>query len=618
VSFGIPVRNGLAVGLLASTFLTSRRAGGPFPGASLYLNMLSGSLDSRVTFSRGSNATLVDSTGQITYAPSNLLLRSQEFNDAVWQKLNSSVVTNATTAPDGTMTAEKLVENTATSSHFVSQNGGNIGDIETLSVYAKRAERFWMRLDIGARSAFFNLDNGTVAPSGAATSITAVGDGWYRCSMRTVRETANFNFIYTALSNAPSSSYTGDGVSGIFIWGAQREQVTYQTVPGPYVATTSAAYYGPRFDHNPVTLAPLGLLIEEARTNLAVYSAQFDDAAWVKTRANVTANVTVSPDGTTNADKLAVDTTAATTHRLNLTTTLTAAAHTLSVYAKKAELNFLILQLNTVVNSLTWFNLDAGTISTLGSGVTATITNAGNGWYRCTITGTTTVGTNDAVIYPADANGVSTTTVANGTSGIFLYGAQLEAGAFATSYIPTVASQVTRNADVANMSGTNFSSWYNQPEGTLVADFTFAVAQPNLATLPRFIGAVDSSGLTPTSGTAITGYQRVGGTTQMQIALGTSQIGTHKAAMAYGATSTVSLDGAVATSVTGSTAGSMNSLFLGIASNAFHNTSGQVWYRQIAYFNSRLPNAQLQTLTAPPLTSPLFMNFTTGSYTVGY
>ena len=176
--------------------------------------------------------------------------------------------------------------------------------------------------------------------------------------------------------------------------------------------------------------------------------------------------------------------------------------------------------------------------------------------------------------------------------------AQLEVGSFATSFIPTGASPVTRAADVATMTGTNFSSWYNQTEGTLVAGFTFAAAQPNFSTLPRFTGAADSVGLSPTSGTAITGYQRVGGVTQMQTALGTSQIGTSKAAVTYGSTSCTALNGAAGSSVVGSTAGAMTSFVMGMASSYFHNATGQVWYRQITYYNTRLPNATLQVLTA--------------------
>ena len=587
-------------------------SGGPFPGASLYLNLLSGtSLDSRVTFSRGGNATLVDGTGRIVYAPANLLLRSEEFNDANWQKLFTSVTANTTAAPDNNTTADTLTASATTAEHvLLSAVGMGVsilaGVTYAISIYVKAGTSSFIQINgptsFGADAfANFNVATGTVGTVGSAAtaSIQDVGNGWYRCSMVAPALVASgrVNFTMTTSATAPrQESWTATGTETLFIWGAQLEPVTYQTVPGPYVATTSAAYYGPRFDYNPVTLAPLGLLIEEQRVNLLTYSAQFDDAAWLKLSGGtgvapvVTANAGVAPDGTTTADRVVLNRGAGTTSsdisRLFQNTGTLATVGMLSVWMRSFDgvSSYSVRLLNSF-----------GELN-----VTVTPT-----WQRFSVVSTST-STNAQIAVRGDQN--------QQTADVLIWGAQLEAGSFATSYIPTVASQVTRLADVANMTGTNFSSWYNQPEGTFFADFTFAVPQPNLATLPRFIGASDSAGLTPTGGTAITGYQRVGGTTQMQIALGTSQIGTHKAAMAYGAISTTALNGAAATGVTGSTAGSMNALFLGIASNAFHNTSGQVWYRQIAYFNTRLPNAQLEALTAPPLITSLSLDFLNGVY----
>jgi len=217
---------------------------------------------------------------------------------------------------------------------------------------------------------------------------------------------------------------------------------------------------------------------------------------------------------------------------------------------------------------------------TLSGAATATITGTGAYPTRTTYTFTPTAGTLTCTV-----------------SGTVQY-ANCEAGSFATSFIPTAGSTVVRSPDTATMTGANFTSWYNQSQGTLLANFTFAVAQPNFSTLPRFIGAADSAGLTPSSGTAITGYQRVGGTTQMQIALGSSQIGTQKAAMTYGAKDNVALNGAKGSSVSGSTAGSMTSFILGIGTNFFHNATGQVWYRGITYYPQSSSDAQLQALTS--------------------
>jgi hypothetical protein len=120
----------------------------------------------------------------------------------------------------------------------------------------------------------------------------------------------------------------------------------------------------------------------------------------------------------------------------------------------------------TNVNHTATFNLSTGT-AVAPSNATSTITNFGNGWYRCSITftsGATGNGFFDTYIN----NGSTTSYVGDGTSGIFAWGAQLETGAFGTSYIPTVATSVTRNADIASMTGTNFTSWFNASEGAFM------------------------------------------------------------------------------------------------------------------------------------------------------
>lgn len=233
----------------------------------------------------------------------------------------------------------------------------------------------------------------------------------------------------------------------------------------------------PRIDFDAVTGACKGLLIEEQRTNLLTYSEQFDNAVWAKTRATVTANAATAPDGTMTADKLVEDTTASATHYIGLVTnavTFTAVTHCGSAYVKAGERSrlqaILVDSVGIVSGASTIFDLTAGTVV---SGSQGAISPVGSGWYRISIYGTPAAG-----LTPSGGglrihldNGTTQTYTGDGTSGLFIWGAQLEAGAFPTSYIPTVASQVTRVADVASMTGANFSSWYRQDEGSFVADF---------------------------------------------------------------------------------------------------------------------------------------------------
>ena len=241
---------------------------------------------------------------------------------------------------------------------------------------------------------------------------------------------------------------------------------------------TTAAINEARFDFNPSTLAAQGLLIEESRTNLLLRSAEFDNASWVKTNSSVTANATAAPDGTTSGDKL-LDNTTNGQHWLRQDTTVVAnTTHTVSLFIKAAERNqvrFGLLNASTLANgAYAAFNVSTGTISgqtTAGSAtnVAYSITAVGNGWYRCTVTAT--VDNSSTSITPfigvLDASG-NASYAGTGTDGIFLWGAQLEAGAFPTSYIPTTTTALTRSADVASVN--TLSPWYNATEGTIYVE----------------------------------------------------------------------------------------------------------------------------------------------------
>jgi hypothetical protein len=584
------------------------------------LDFLQPYLDSRITFSRGSNATLVDATGKITYAPANLILQSQTFDNASWAKSQSTVTADATTAPDGTITADKLVEDSTTNIHQIIQSAASgIGVVETFSVYAKQAGRQWVVLQLGSgASSYFNLATGVVGTTvGGTATITNVGDGWYRCSITGTRVASNNNFILLASADTVTT-YLGNGTSGVFIWGAQLEPVTYQTTPSPYVATTASAYYGPRFDYDPVTLAPKGLLIEEARTNLLVQSENFA-TTWSgpPITGTLTANATASPAGTGNATLFAPSNTAV-NHDITQTVTAAAVSYTLSVYAKAQLYSHLFLQyFDGTTDRLAYFNLSTGAIGTTSGSPSPTITAVGNGWYRCTTTFTGVVGRNGFVVGAAPSDG-GRAVAGNGTSGIYIWGAQLEQAAFATSYIPTVASTVTRSADVATMTGTNFSSWYNQSEGAFVAVGSINVATANSGSAGTVSDGTNNNRVLTGFEPSVQGFVAVGGVAQVSLLGGTAAVSVvNRIAFAIKANDfALTLNGAtVVTDVSGTvpTVDRFNIGANGLGSGSFLN--GHI--RAIAYYNTRLPNAQLQTLTAPSLATTLTMSFTDQAYTVG-
>lgn len=242
----------------------------------------------------------------------------------------------------------------------------------------------------------------------------------------------------------------------------------------------------PRFDYDPATLAAKGVLIEEARTNLFTYSAEFDNVIWNKLRCSISANSVASPDGGTNADTLQEDGVAsASSRRAGIDPTLSdSTTYTFSFYAKKKDFDYIagyVVNKSGTVNGFTYFNINTGTLGNVTSGVTASIVSAGNGWYRCVLTYASETGATTAATYMtlAASNGSVTLNDTN-TLGTYVWGAQLEPGAFATSYIPTAGSAVTRSADSLSMTGTNFSSWWNATEGT----FYFEGDSPGSGTRP--------------------------------------------------------------------------------------------------------------------------------------
>jgi hypothetical protein len=375
---------------------------------------------------------------------------------------------------------------------------------------------------------------------------------------------------------------------------------TTATFTGSNGLIQTAAIDAPRFDYNPTTLASLGLLIEGQRVNLWTYSEQFDNAAWTKTNSSITANTVIAPDGALTGDKITSNISQLGFVVQSLSQT-TGTAYTVSVYAKAGEYNFCQLRITgTVVASITraYFNLANGTTTGVAN-CTASITPAGNGWYRCSITYTTVATATASPRIYGQVN--ASDTVGDGTSGIYIWGAQLEAGAFATSYIPTVASQVTRAADFASITGTNFSSWYNASEGTFYADFT-PLSSDYLANKNLFL-ASDNTASNFNGLRYVTSGSRPGlgvtsaGATQANISTGTMVAGTsYRIAGAYKVNDfAVSRNGAAAGTDTSGTVPVVNRAEIGALAGA---NIGSQHLARLAYYPRRLANAELQGITA--------------------
>lgn len=480
------LRSGLRNGGLRRGGLHAGLEGGSiFNIASLDLNFARyKNIGSLVTFTRASSGTFVGSDGVLRTAVTNLLLQSEDFSTS-WFNFGTTETVNATTAPNGTNTADEIIEDTTNANHIVVQNfASTSGTVYSFSCYLKAGVRSFAFLDVNATGTLHavsvNLSTGAVSTAiGSPTGATSIvlPNGWYRVAFSYTSGTTGTVSHEIRISTDgvwANRTYTGNGTGSVFAWGAQLE---LSATVGEYIPTTSTINSAPRFDHNPITGESLGLLVEEARTNLQVRSEEFDNTGtWSRTGlSTVTANSSIAPDSLTTADTLVEDASTG-SHRVFATTSSLAAStsYSLSVYVKASTRTIVRVEVRDSVGAFAAqdFNLTTQAIISAGSG-TGAISALGNGWFRCTVTGTTSVlgGVGVVLIYSMQVAGNATYTGTNGTSAILLWGAQVEAGAFPTSYIPTTSATATatRSADVASITAANFSSWYNQTEGTVFA-----------------------------------------------------------------------------------------------------------------------------------------------------
>jgi hypothetical protein len=225
----------------------------------------------------------------------------------------------------------------------------------------------------------------------------------------------------------------------------------------------------PRIDYRNAngSLSSTGrLLLEPQRTNLVTFSEQFDSVTWAKTQATVTANAAVSPDGYQDADKIVANTTNA-VHNVNQTVIVgTSTTYTASIYAKKGEYSALRINFISSANAFVSVNLNTGVIQSFGGSIylSSSITSVGNDWYRVTMTFLPTISSSLNFIIE---NPVGTVTFAgDNTSGIFLWGAQMEVGSYPTTYIPTTTAAVTRVADSFTRSNVFTNGFITSAGGT--------------------------------------------------------------------------------------------------------------------------------------------------------
>ena len=552
-----------------------------------------------VDFTRASSATYVDGDGLIKTATTNLLLQSEDFS-TTWLG-TAAVTTNTADSPFGELSADTLTYNSVESKRYQNVTTAS-STTYTFSV--------WMRATTGTFELKLSRTNG-VSWSGATVSAPiTLTTTWQRYSL-TFTTGMSDTLSGLVIGNENLTAYTLPATGSIYIWGAQLEQ---SSTVGEYIPTTSTINSAPRFDHDPTTGESLGLLVEESRTNLALRSSELTATSiWVRTGVSFDANAATAPDGSTDADKMIAGT-APSEQRIrdDIGSLSSNASYTLSIFAKAAGYNYLVINHGDylVADYNTWFDLATGTVETNPAGSTAKIEDVGNGWYRCSVTRTTTATQNtiSARFLVSNADNVTSFT-GNGTSGIYIWGAQLEQSSYATSYIPTTGSTATRAADVSTSAATTVfeSDWYRQDEGTVFTSFNLDTNRSYTGTFRHLLHIT----LTANNNSSVGVLVDSSGRYQLQVRDNNSNVATPFTSTNAGETSLVAAvykvdDFAIAAngeapatdnSGAAPTTDSPEQMVIGGVRDG--NTLGILngTIRRLTYWPTRLPNEVLQTIT---------------------
>jgi hypothetical protein len=409
----------------------------------------------------------------------NLLTYSEVIDDASWSKTRSSVSANSVANPiDGATTADTIIDTIdANTQHYFSKAVSKAASslTYTFSAYGRRKERdFVLRVtDTGFTNgcrAFFNLTTGALLSSDAfgagfaivgtpsATSVIASdGSQWYRCQITVTTDTSAFVRAAIELIEAgiADDTYTGDGTSGVYVYGLQLEYGS--------VATTYWSVLGTVGLRAADSLTSSATGFSDSRTNILRYSEQMDHAAWAKTDVTITANDAASPLGDTTAD-LCTEGAAGTanTAQPGAAGQPADSIYTISVYIKRGNCDWVRLNASSTGGTVrVWFNVALGTqgatplITGTDTLVSSGIVSAGGGWYRLYIVAQTSGGaTQNSISFfsaLADAN------VARAAAGAtyHAWGGQMVLGSTLTNYLPVAGTAVS--AAQTGLSTTNGS-----------------------------------------------------------------------------------------------------------------------------------------------------------------
>jgi hypothetical protein len=409
------------------------------------------------------NATIgtrVNKEGIIENGPKNLFTYSEDLSNSIWSKNNISVNQSIVLSPNKKLNVYKFIENTASGVHEISQQFSNfiIGSVYTVSFFAKAGEKTFVKLNSNGAGfgtqdfAIYDLSLGVVKGTGTSgtASIENVGDGWYRCTRTLQAISSGAYSMFICLSTGVitrTEPYQGDGQSGIYLWGIQLEQGSVATEYYPTTTRTNLA----RIDYSSGEGV---LLLEPQRTNKLIYSNNVVNNSWVQGALYGTINYGISPEGIQNSNRI-------------LFTDVSQAVY--------QQYNGTLGEVNTFS---CWIKGIYGQTIEIGQFTGFSLHTFNGEWQYFQSTKTTSVNLT-----------VQFTSYSGATARDFeFYGTQVEVAPYATSYIPTLASAVTRNADLVSKTG--IGNLINSQEGVL---FVESAAFNDLGTGTRNISLSDGT-----------------------------------------------------------------------------------------------------------------------------
>lgn len=445
------------------------------------------------------------------------------------------VVDNGTTITDGTGDGFQFDVNATTGDHtfsFIVKGGNGIDEI--------RVRRSTVGVDT-VQVLVLDLTDGTLDLDTLGATVIDLGSNTYYVAFT---DNANASSSVAGYYIKPNVGQTCDGVNFFSLAGLQAEAGSFATSYIPTIPTFSsrastATYFDSdgelqtasideaRTDHKYIDgeWVEAGLLLEGASTNLLAYSEDATTTNWNSESAiTVTTNAINAPDGNTTAD-LVAGTATTSLHYLGQNRSLSSSTtYTQSAFVKAEALDYCYLLVNEAGSygnrTQAYFNLSNGTLdSSLQSGdftlVSTDIVDVSNGWYRISMTFTTGTLTAGIVRFGISDDGSTGTGGFLGDgSGVYMWGFQLEAQSQPTSYIATSGAEETRSADVyttatkvrsadvCKITGTTFTDFYNEEEGTI---FTNAMCEAdssasrylysfnNTISTERVLGLINSS-----------------------------------------------------------------------------------------------------------------------------